>query len=154
MKYLPVLFLSLILVFLSSCTNEEISPDDEIKQYIESGKLAAENRSHGDLADLISDQYRDHKGLNKKRVKNMARAYFLTHQNIYLFTKIDSITFQNKESAFVVLHVAMAGTAINSLDAINRLSARVYQFELQLIKNNEWLLQQAKWKPANLQDIL
>lgn len=144
----------LILFFLTSCSDETPSPQDEIKHYIESGKLAAESRSHSDLADLISEQYRDQKGWDKKQIKNMARAYFLTHQNIYLLTKIDSINFQDENSAFVVLHVAMAGTAMSDLNAINSLRARVYKFELQLVKEDVWLLQQARWKSANINDML
>lgn len=148
----------LILFLITSCSDEKTSPEDEIKRYIESGKLATESRSHSDLADLMSEQYRDQKGWDKKQLKNMARAYFLTHQNIYLLTKIDSINFQNENNAFVIVHVAMAGTAMNDLNAINRsinhLRARVYKFELQLIKEDVWLLQQARWKPADIKDML
>jgi len=147
-------YTSLILILNVSCSEKTRSPEDEIKQYIESGKIAAENRNHSELADLINEQYRDQKGWDKKRIKNMARAYFLIHQNIYLLTKIDNITFQNKNNAFVVLYVAMAGTAINDLNAINRLRAKVYKFELQLIKNDSWLLHQAKWKAADIRDML
>jgi len=147
------IYLALIFIFLSACSSETSTPEDEIKNYIESGKLATENRSHSDLAELISEQYHDQKGWDKKRIKNMARAYFLTHQNIYLLIKIDSINFQNENSAFVVLHVAMAGTAINDLNSLSRLRARVYKFELQLLKNDSWMLQQAKWETANLNDM-
>jgi len=143
-----------ILFLLTSCSDKKTSPEDEIKRYIESGKLATESRSHSDLADLMSEQYRDQKGWNKKQLKNMARAYFLTHQNIYLLTKIDSINFQNENNAFVIVHVAMAGTAMSDLNAISRLRARVYKFELQLIKEDAWLLQQARWKPADIKDML
>ncbi len=148
LRLIPLLF-----ILLTACSEEKQTPEDEIKQYIASAKQAAENRSSGDLADLISEQYRDQRNWDKKQIKNMARAYFLTHQNIYLLTKIDSIDFQNENSAFVVLHVAMAGTAITDLSAINNLRARVYKFELQLIKNDVWLLQQAKWKNANINDM-
>jgi len=149
-----LILMPLLLIFFISCSSEKLSPEDEIKQYIESGKLAAENRSYSDLAELISEQYKDHKGLNKKRLKNMARAYFLTHQNIFLLTKIDSINFQNENSAFVVVYVAMAGTVISDLNALSRLRSRIYKFELQLIKNDTWLLEQAKWKSANINDML
>jgi len=147
-------FLIFIFICLTSCSGDKTSPEDEIKQYIESGKLAAENRSHSELADLIDKQYRDHKGLDKKQLKNMARGYFFTHENIHLLTKIESIDFQNENNAFVVLHVAMAGNTIKDLNAITRLRARVYRFELQLIKDDTWLLQQAKWKSADIADML
>ncbi len=149
-----LILIPLYFIFLISCSNEILSPEDEIKQYIKSGKLAAENRSHSDLANLISEQYQDQRGWDKKQIKNMARAYFLMHQNIHLLTKINSIDFQDKNSAFVVLHVAMAGTAISDAAAITMLRAKVYKFELQLIKNETWLLKQAKWKQASIRDML
>ncbi len=153
-KISPLLLLALSCFFLNACSNESISPEDEIKQYIATGKLAAENRNHNDLANLISDQYKDQRNWDKKKIQNIARAYFFTHKNIHLFTKIDSIDFQDKNHAFVVIHVAMAGTAISDLNAISQLRARIYQFDLQLVKNKKWLLQQAKWKRAQLKDML
>jgi len=64
----------------------------------------------------------------------MARGYFFTHKNIHLFTQIESIHFLNDKSAFVTVHVAMAGAVITDINALSRLSARIYKFELQLIK--------------------
>jgi len=152
-KFISSFFL-FVIICLTSCSEDVLSPEDEIRQYIESAKLAAESRSHSELADLIDEQYRDHKGLDKKQLKNMARGYFFSHENIHLLTKIESINFQNENNAFVVFHVAMASNIIKDLNAITRLRARVYRFELQLIKKDMWLLQQAKWKPADIKDIL
>lgn len=155
-KVRPLFYTSLIFIIIIniSCSDKTLTPEDEIKQYIKSGKLAAENRSHGDLANLISKDYRDQRNWDKKQIENIARAYFLTHQNIHLFTKIQSITFQTENKAFVILHVAMAGTVINDITTISKLRARIYEFQLQLIKTDSWLLQQAKWKSASVSDML
>lgn len=136
-----------------SCSGKELSLEGEIKKYIENAKLSAENRSHSELADLISNNYRDHKNLDKKQLEKIIRAYFFTNQNIHLLTKINSITFQNENSAFIILHVAMTANIITDSNLLSSLRARVYKFELQLIKNNAWLLQQAKWQPAKIKDI-
>ena len=149
-KYVFAIFV----ICISSCSDTIISPEDEIKIFIETAKLAVEKRSHNDLADLIDENYQDRKNLNKKQLVKLSHGYFFTHKNIHLLTKIDSITFQNENSAFVVLHVAMAGSVISDLNAITSLRARVYRFELQLIKNNVWLLQQASWKSAEIKDML
>jgi len=154
MKKIFLSFLIIILVSITACSDEKTSPEDEIKSYINSGKLAAERRSSSDLADLIDKNYRDQRGWNKQKVKKIARAYFFTHKNINLLTKIDSIDFQSNNSAFVVLHVAMAGNVITDVNSLTSLRARIYKFELQLIKDEVWLLQQAKWKPAKIKDIL
>jgi len=139
---------------LTSCTDEALTPEDEIKAFIASGKEAAENRSHNDLGYLVSNDYQDQKNLNKKQITALARAYFFRHKNIHLFTKIDTINFKDNNQAFVVVYVAMAGSAIVDLNTLSSLRARTYRFELLLEKNEEWLLRQAKWKSAKLNDIL
>lgn len=139
---------------LLSCSENTVTPEDEIRQYIEAGKIAAEKRSHNDLSDLIDENYRDHKGLNKNQITKMARAYFFTHKNIHLYTQIESIELQDKNRAFVILNAAMAGSRISNISSLTKIGARVYKFELQLIKDNEWLLQQATWKRINLKDLL
>ena len=154
MKVLFSTFLLFIFLCITSCSDEATSPEEEIKQYIENGKLATEKRNHSELADLIDESYKDQRGWNRLDIKKVARAYFFTHKNIHLLTKIDSIDFQNKNSAFVILHVAMAGNVITDLNSLSSLRARIYKFELQLIKNDVWLLQQAKWETANFKDML
>jgi len=146
-------FLLFIFFFITACSNEITSPEEEIKQYIENGKQAAEKRNHSELADLIDESYKDQRGWNRLDIEKIARAYFFTHKNIHLLTKLESIDFQNKNSAFVVLHVAMAGNVITDLNSLTSLRARIYKFELQLIKNDVWLLQQAKWETANIKDM-
>ncbi len=37
--------------------------------------------------------------------------------------------------------------------ALTSLHATVYKFELQLIKQDQWLLQQVNWHPASLVDM-
>ena len=147
-------FLLFIFFCITACSDEAISPEDEIKQYIENGKFAVEKRSHSDLTELIDESYKDQRGWTRLDIKKVARGYFFTHKNIHLLTKIDSIDFQNKNSAFVVLHVAMAGNIITDLNSLSSLRARIYKFELQLIKNDVWLLQQAKWETAKIRDML
>ena len=153
-KYFILFVCISCLLLISSCTNDALSPEDEIKAFITSGKQAAENRSHSELADLVSGDYQDQKKLNKKQLTALARAYFFRHKNIHLFTKIDSIDFKNDKQAFVVVYVAMAGSAIANLNTLNSLRARIYRFELLLEKNEDWLLRQAKWKSAKLKDSL
>jgi len=141
-------------LLISSCADEALTPEDEIKAYIASGKEAAENRSHSDVADLISENYKDQKNLDKKKIAGLARAYFFRHKNIHLFTKIDSIDFKDDNQAFVIVYVAMAGSAIVDINTLGSLRARIYRFDLLLEKNEEWLLRQAKWNRAKLKDIL
>lgn len=151
-----LILITCLIACLCACSNNEMTEDDEIRQYIETGKMAAENKNHSDLGELIADGYIDDKGFTKTKIVKMIRAYFFMHSNIHLLIKIDDIIFLKENEAFVNLHVAMAGKVIADVNALTSLRARIYKFDLQLIKSEdeEWLLKQAKWKKTQLNNML
>ncbi|MBC8211435.1 MAG: hypothetical protein H8E21_10230 [Gammaproteobacteria bacterium] len=141
------------LLVLQACSSTPLSPEDEIRQFIDNGIKAAENRSASDLSELIHDSYRDEKKLDKLQLRKLAQLYFFRHKSIFLFSKIREIKLHSKTQASVTLHVAMAGSVIADASMLSSLRARVYKFELELVKQDTWLLQQAAWQPANLGEM-
>jgi len=139
---------------LAACSETESDPENEIREYIENAKLTVESRSHNDTSELIHDSYLDQQGLNKQTVTSKLRAYFFIHKNIHLFTQIESIDLRNENEAFVIVHVAMAANAIADINSLSSLRARVYRFELLLVKDETWLVKQAKWQIAKIKDLL
>ena len=107
------------------------------------------------VLELVDENYRDRKGQNKKQIAGLLRAYFFTHKDIHLFTRIRSIDWLGEEQAKVTLYVAMAGSVISNIEALESLRARIYRFELGLVRHEDdsWLLQSADWSPANLFDM-
>ena len=142
-----------VIVLMQACSGTEETPEDEIRAFIESGVEAAENRSLDGLNDLVHGNYLDQKGYNKQRLSGLLRVYFFRHKNIYLFTKIEEIDLLAANQAVVRLYVAMAGSVISDVDAIAALRAQIYQFELQLTKEDNWLRRQASWRPASIIDL-
>ena len=138
---------------LLGCSGGTNSPEDEIRNFIAGAVEAAEQRSSADLTQMIHDSYLDQRGYNKQQVKSLLRVYFLRHKNIHLFTRIGEIELLGDNQATARLHVAMAGSVISDIDAVSALRARIYGFELRLVKQDEWLLQHASWKPASLVDL-
>jgi hypothetical protein len=138
---------------LLACNGGTDSPEDEIRNFIASAVEAAERRSSDDLSDMIHDSYLGQSGYNKQRIEGMLRLYFLRHKNIHLFTRIGEIELLGDNQATASLHLAMAGSVISDIDAVSALRARIYGFELRLVKQDEWLLQHASWKPASLVDL-
>ena len=141
------------IVLMQACSETAESPEDEIRAFIESGVEAAENRSLDGLNDLVHGNYLDQKGYNRQRLSGLLRVYFFRHKNIYLFTKIEEIDLLAGNQATVRLYVAMAGSVISDVDAIAALRAQIYQFELQLTKQDDWLLHHASWRPASIIDL-
>jgi hypothetical protein len=152
--YFPIA-LSILLSLLVGCSGDQQSPEEAVRALIETAADTAEQRNTGGLLELVDDNYRDRKGQNKKQVAGLLRAYFFTHKDIHLFTRIKSIDWLGEEQAKVTLYVAMAGSVISNIEALESLRARVYRFELALVRHDDdsWLLQSADWAPANLFDM-
>jgi hypothetical protein len=148
-----VFYLVWAAMLLQACSENIESPEDKIRVFIESAVEAAENRSLDGLNDLVHDSYLDQNGYNRRRLGGLLRAYFFRHKEFYVFTKIEEIDLLAENEANVRLYVAMAGSVISDVDAIAALRARIYRFELQLIKEGDWLLHRASWKPASIIDF-
>ena len=153
MKQLTWIILLICTSVLLACSEEALTPEQEIRQFVEKASEATENRSADDLDELMHRDYLDQKGYNKKQLGKLLRVYFFQNKNIFLLTRISEIEFLADNRARVDLHVAMAGSAISDVNALAGLRARMYRFELQLIKEGEWMLQNAKWAPANIADL-
>ncbi len=152
-RFVHIIILFSVVLMLHGCSQGEQSKEDEIKSYISSAVEAAENRNAGDLANMIQTNYLDEKGLHKNQLVKLIKVYFFRHKNIYLLTKIRGIKFHNADEAEVTLHVAMAGKTISDASVLSALRAKIVKFELILIKDNEWLLHKAKWRPASIGDM-
>jgi hypothetical protein len=140
---------TLILLLAQACSDDG-SPEAQIRRWIDSAVQAAEDRSADGLIELLQADFIDQHGNNRQQLARLLRAYFFRHQSIYLFTRIDSIEMLSANQATVSLHVAMAGTVISDVSALSSLSARIYRFELQLVKQDDWLARHANWEPAGI----
>ena len=145
----------LLAAVISGCSSDDQSPEDAVRAFVASAENAAERRSADELLEMIDENYLDKKGQNRKQVAGLLRAYFFTHKNIHLFTRIERIEWLGETQATVTLHVAMAGSVISDIEALELLRARIYRFELGLVRQDQdrWLLQHADWKAANLLDM-
>ena len=72
---------------------------------------------------------------------------------IFLFTKLKEIELVAENQALVSLYVAMAGSVISDTSVLSSLRAKTYRFDLELIKQDKWLLQRATWQPASVGDM-
>ena len=138
-----------MLLLLQGCSDDS-SPEDQIRNFIDAGVQAAEARNVDQLGELLHDNFIDQQGNNRQQISRLLRAYFFRHRNIHLFTRIENIEFLTENEASVSMHVAMAGTVISDVNALSSLSARIYRFELQLVKQDVWLLRHASYASANI----
>ena len=148
-SFYRTVLLTLILLLVQACSGDG-SAEDQIRHLIDSAVQAAEDRSQDGLSELMHADFIDQQGNNRQQLAKLLRLYFFRHKNIHLFTRMDSIEMLSANQASVSLHVAMAGTVISDVNALSSLSARIYRFELQLVKQDDWLLRHASWEPASI----
>jgi len=139
----------LILPLIQACSDDK-TPEDQIRRFVDNGVQAAEARSVDDLSELLHANFVDQQGHDSEQLARLLRVYFFRHKNIHLFSRIDNIERLSANQASVSLYVAMASTVISDVSALSSLSARIYRFELQLVKQDDWLLRHASWEPANI----
>ncbi len=142
-----------MLSFSYACSEEE-TPEQQIHNYIDTGKAAVESRDLSDFKSLIATDYRDHRNNNKANITRIAAGLFLRNKNINLFTQVNEIYFPSPDQADVQLYVAMTGQSVADIGSLFNIRADIYQFDLKLVREgNDWLLKNARWKrvrPDNL----
>lgn len=143
------LFLALI-----GC-GEKVSSEDQVRQFVVTGKAAAELRDVLAISDLISEQYSDEDNRDRRKLIGMVTGYFLRYKNIHLFTHIRHIHFPVANQAELQLYVAMAGSPMVGVEAVFNLRADVFRFDLILVREgDEWLLKNAQWRRASAEDFV
>jgi hypothetical protein len=144
------ILLLLPLLLLQACSGDGDTPELQIQRFIDSAVQAAEARSVDGLDELLHRDFIDQQGNNRQQLGQLLRVYFFRHRNIHLFTRIDDIEILADNQASVSLLVAMAGSVISDVGALASLRARLYRFELQMVREDDWVLRHASWAPANL----
>ncbi len=144
----------LLTLLLAACSNDgPTSPEDEIRRFIDAGVAAAEDKDTGALKDMVAEDYNDQRNYDKNRLFTMVRGLFFRHKNIYLFHKIRDISITGTGSASAEVFVAMAGRQISDVTSLTSFRASIYRLELELAKDTEWQVLQARWSRASAQDM-
>jgi len=131
-----------LIFLLASCGGDENSPENEIRAWVTRGEHAAEEKNRGELLDMISENYADARGNDRKHIGDLLRLYFLRQDSVALLTSIDDIVLSGETAATVQVAVGMAGTR----DDVLGFDADAYNFEFELIRTDgDWLLIGAAW---------
>lgn len=138
------LLLSLI-TLLCACGRDP-SPEDQVREAIDSLEVAAEARDVGDVMSLVAQDFRDPYGQGPDDLRRYLHGYFIANQSIHLLTRIDSIELLSAEEARVQVTVGMVGREADAAAAWN-LAADVYDFEVAMRKDgDDWKVAYAEWK--------
>ena len=125
-----------VTTMLVACGGSESSPEQELRDWVSRGELAAEEENRRTMQDMISVDYVDARGNDYEKIGATLRAYFLYQNSITLLTSIDEIALSGETAANVMVTVGMAGTNGNRLG----FDADAVQFEFELVKpDDDWV---------------
>jgi hypothetical protein len=127
---------------LLACGGPVAGPEESLRQWVEQGQQAADEKDRSTIVDMISPAYVDGRGNSRQDIENMLMAYFLRMNDVALITRIEELNIIGESAAELVLSVGMAATNDGTLG----FSADAYRFEMELERDgNDWLLLGARW---------
>jgi hypothetical protein len=108
MKMLRIVFSFATLILLVACSSS--SDEEQVLAVIDAAEKAAEERDVSDTMDLVADDYRDDRGLDKAQLRDFVRAYYFTHPRIELLVTTGEVEFPGNGIAQVRVDFVFVGT--------------------------------------------
>ena len=127
---------------LLACGGPVTGPEESLRQWVEQGQQAADEKDRSTIVDMISPAYVDGRGNSRDDIERILLAYFFRMNDIALITRIEELNIIGETAAELVLTVGMAATHDGTLG----FSADAYRFEMELERDgDDWLLLGARW---------
>jgi hypothetical protein len=151
---LRLLLVLLALCLLPACSEEGLTPEEQVVQAIESLEAALEDGSLSDASDWIGRGYRDRYHPDKRAAVRTLFGYLQRHKNLHLFSRIQEVEVSSGGTrATAVVQVAMTAQPVESPEILLRLKADLYRFEVQLAWDRDegaWRIIGSDWRRAKL----
>ena len=145
----------LLIVGLTACGGEPVTPEERVRAWLQTAESAAEKTQITVLQDMISARYKDRKERNRRAMVQLLALYFRRHHAIHVLTRIERIDFPKQDLAKIVLYAAMAASPIDGAQSLTNIKADLYRFELHLTKEGDaWKLLSATWVPASTKEFI
>lgn len=147
-----LIFCLFCLLVLPGCGSDK--PEEQIKKLVDQAEAAAEEKSAGEFRSIISENYHDEAGRNRKEVIGLIRYYFIRNKQIYVLSRIKSIEFPEPGQAQVVVLAAVAGKPIDRPDELKNIQGDLHRIEFTAKKSgDEWKVTRASWSRALIEDF-
>lgn len=142
------LFLLTTAICVSACSRDEgLSPEEQIKAFLDHAETAVEARDLSAASEIISERYTDKAGRDQREVKRLLMGYFLRNRSIRLLMKVDEIHLVSPANAKVLLTVGMAGQGQQAPSEWSQWRGDLQYLELDLVREtgDQWRLLSAGW---------
>jgi hypothetical protein len=129
-------------------------PEERVREVLAALEESAQQRDAGAMKQHVSEAYSDAHGNDKRAIAQLVAFHLLRNQSVYLLTRVQDVEIAAPGEARASVLVAMAGTPIETLEALLELRADLYRFDLGFREEDgAWRVRSAEWEPATLQDF-
>jgi hypothetical protein len=129
-------------------------PEERVREVLAALEEGAQERDAGAMKQHVSEAYSDAHGNDKRQVAQLVAFHLLRNQSVYLLTRVQGVELAAPGEAKARVLVAMAGTPIESPEALLGLRADLYRFDLAFREEDgAWRVRSADWGPATVQDF-
>src|ERR1044071_776418 len=97
---LNALCAAMTLIVCVAC-GKTLTPEAQLRAAIVQAQQAAEKKEISVLRGLVSEQYRDEQGQDKRAIDGLLRVYFLRNESIHVFTRIRDVALATQDQARV-----------------------------------------------------
>ena len=153
MKNHKIIAILVAVLVLASCARE--SEEARILELMSRIEKLVENKDLAGLLMVLTDDYSDFEGRDRKATEDLVDDYFQSRFGIVvhlLHTKVEDITAEGE--TFLETDVVLSSGGAEVLRKIVRFAGDFYRFKLDLRKTPEgWRINRSEWKYLALNDL-
>ena len=147
--------LAVAVIGLSSCDGEKTPLEQQIRELNEKAAAAVMAKDVSALKDMVSEDYRDQRGGDRRSVVRLVQLYLFRHKSIHLYMLTKSLQVLGENEAVAEVFVAAAGEAIEEPDRLFDVKADLLRFSVRYVQEGgEWRVIDADWRQARVDDFL
>lgn len=138
------------LAFAQFGCSEPETPEARVRAALTELETAAEEGDVGAFRELVSEQYKDALGQDKRALADYVRFHVLAHpRGREVILRVREVRLTSEATASVMLHAGFAGAGQGALHA------DAYAIDLDLaLEDDAWRVRWAEWRPAAPAELL
>ena len=139
-----------------ACGGDPLSPEEQVRNVIETMEQAAERGDVSAFKAVISESYQDERGFDKRDLAAYVTFHVMRHTHRRFFARVRSVEIRESGRAEVVVVAAISGREVASVEELVGLHGDVYKIDLDLDDegDGDWRVVWAQWRRTAPTDLL
>lgn len=153
-RLIVLLILPVLLAGLAGCGGPS-TPEDEIRERIREGELAAEAGERFTLAGMISSDYADAGGQKAEQMRKLVVGLLTRYRNVQLLARVRSVTMTSDSEGTAVVLIGILSQQDGDDLPLPLIRAELYRVEMTWRDEaTGWNLVNAQWEHAAPADLI